>query len=114
MEKNKPNVDHLDNREFPPLQKPSAQPGMVCSQHWMQNNSLTHNTLPLGQSSNLNNDLHELTMLMREINQIKNMCNITSMLKAVKELRINLETCKTPLEKFQAFSNFAENFGNHG
>ena len=51
---------------------------------------------------------------MREINQIKNMCNITSMLKAVKELRINLETCKTPLEKFQAFSNFAENFGNHG
>ena len=114
MEENKPNVDHLDNREFPPLQKPSAQPGMVCSQHWMQNNSLTYNTLPLGQSSNLNNDLHELTMLMREINQIKNMCNNTSMLKAVKELKINLETCKTLLEKFQAFSNFAENFGNHG
>ena len=48
------------------------------------------------------------------LNQIKNVCNIASILKAVKELRINLETCKIPLEKFQAFTNIAENFGNHG
>ena len=71
------------------------------------NNPLTHNTLSPGQSLDLNNDLHELTRLMKEINQIK---NITKMLKAVKELRINLETSKTPLDKFQGSTNFAENF----
>ena len=107
-------MDYLDNRELSPLQKSSAQPGMVCSQPWMRNNPLTHNTLSPGQSSNLNNDLHELTMLMKENNQIKNMCNIINMFKAVKELGMNLETCKTSLEKFQAFTNFSENLGNHG
>lgn len=50
---------------------------------------------------------------MKEINQIKEMCNIAKMIRAVKGLRISLEQCQTPIDKLQSFVNFAENFENY-
>ena len=57
-------------------------------------------------------NLSELQSLMSEMNKIKQICNIGKMLRAVKELRIQLEQCTTEMEQFEVFLTFTEQFNN--
>lgn len=117
LERTIPNLDRQNIRNFPPLRKPTSPLNLVSSQpcplRVSSRSILTAKNLNTETHSSFNNDLNELTILMKEINQIKEMCNIAKMLRAVKELRISLEQCQTPIDKLQSFVNFAENFENY-
>lgn len=89
----KPNIN--DIRQFPKL-KAAPAPAMNA---WSTTNKNLQNTIPTNKS--------EITELASEINKINQICNITHMLKLVKELRMKIEQCQTKMEQFQVFTEFS-------
>jgi len=52
---------------------------------------------------------------MSEVNKIKQICNVSKMLKAIKDLRIQLEKCTSESQQFEVILSFTSNFDvNHG
>lgn len=62
------------------------------------------NTIP----SNTNSQYSEFIELTREIQLINKTCNLSILLKLVRELRGKLKNCITKIKKFQIFLDFTD------
>lgn len=61
-----------------------------------------------------NPNVNQLTDVISEFQKLNSMVNLDKMLVAVRSLNSMLENCNTPIEKFQAFSKFAQNIASYG
>ncbi|KAK2578999.1 hypothetical protein KPH14_012661 [Odynerus spinipes] len=108
------NINIKDHTQFPSLEtkaSPLVNVWKHRSEHADLVNTINKATNPVSNESTLvknsSNQYTEFIELSREIKQINQICNINTMLKIVKEMRIRLQQCHTKIEKFQVFVDFA-------